>query len=136
MAANPKPKTIALLAEDAEFPKNASEGVRDHVKTFGLQMVYDKTYPPGTPDFTPIVHAIQATNPDMVFVASYPPGLGRHAARGNRKRAQDPILWRRHGRVAVHHRSSSSSGPSSTASSITIGGFRRRRCSSPGFSTS
>ena len=74
MAANPKPKTLALLAEDAEFPKNASEGVRDHVKTYGLQMVYDKTYPPGTPDFTPIVHAIQATNPDMVFVASYPPG--------------------------------------------------------------
>jgi branched-chain amino acid transport system substrate-binding protein len=74
MAANPKPKTLALLAEDAEFPKNASEGVRDHVKTYGLQLVYDKTYPPGTPDFTPIVHAIQATNPDMVFVASYPPG--------------------------------------------------------------
>jgi branched-chain amino acid transport system substrate-binding protein len=74
MAANPKPKTIALLAEDAEFPKNASEGVRDHAKTSGVTMVYDKTFPPGTPDFTPIVHAIQATNPDMVFVASYPPG--------------------------------------------------------------
>jgi branched-chain amino acid transport system substrate-binding protein len=74
MAANPKPKTLALLAEDAEFPKNASEGIHDHVKTYGLQLVYDKTYPPGTPDFTPIVHAIQATNPDMVFVASYPPG--------------------------------------------------------------
>ena len=27
----------------------------------------------GDADFTPIVHAIQATNPDMVFVASYPP---------------------------------------------------------------
>jgi branched-chain amino acid transport system substrate-binding protein len=74
MAADPKPKSLALLAEDAEFPKNASEGIRDHVKTYGLKMVYDKTYPPGTPDFTPIVHAIQATNPDMVFVASYPPG--------------------------------------------------------------
>jgi branched-chain amino acid transport system substrate-binding protein len=74
MAADPKPKTVALLAEDAEFPKNASEGVRDHAKTFGLKMVYDKTYPPGTPDFTPIVRAIQATNPDLVFVASYPPG--------------------------------------------------------------
>jgi branched-chain amino acid transport system substrate-binding protein len=74
MAADPKPKTLALLAEDAEFPKNASEGIRDHAKTYGLTMVYDKTYPPGTPDFTPIVHAIQATNPDMVFVASYPPG--------------------------------------------------------------
>lgn len=74
MAANPKPKTLALLAEDAEFPKNASEGVRDIAKQDGIDIVYDKTYPPGTPDFTPIVHAIQATNPDVVFVASYPPG--------------------------------------------------------------
>ena len=63
-----------MLAEDAEFPKNASEGVRDLAKQNGIKIVYDKTYPPGTPDFTPIVHAIQATNPDMVFVASYPPG--------------------------------------------------------------
>ena len=74
MAANPKPKTLALLAEDSEFPKNASEGIRDIAKEDGIKIVYDKTYPPGTPDFTPIVHAIQATNPDMVFVASYPPG--------------------------------------------------------------
>ena len=74
MAANPKPKTLALLAEDAEYPKNSSEGVRDHAKSYGLTIVYDKTYPPGTPDFTPIVHAIQATKPEVVFVASYPPG--------------------------------------------------------------
>ena len=74
MAANPKPKTLALLAEDAEFPKNASEGIHDLAKKYGIKIVYDKTYPPGTPDFTPIVRAIQATNPDMVFVASYPPG--------------------------------------------------------------
>lgn len=74
LAANPKPKTLALLAEDSEFPRHASEGIRDIVKQNGLQLVYDKTYPPGTPDFTPIVHAIQATNPDMVYVASYPPG--------------------------------------------------------------
>src|SRR5437660_2939317 len=74
MAKEPKPKTLALLAEDAEFPKNASEGIRDHAKQHEVKLVYDKTYPPGTPDFTPIVHAIQATNPDMVFVASYPPG--------------------------------------------------------------
>ena len=36
-------------------------------------MVYDKTYPPNTVDYTPIVRAIQATNPDAVFLASYPP---------------------------------------------------------------
>ena len=74
MAANPKPKTLALLAEDAEFPKNASEGAREIAKEDGIKIVYDRTYTPGTPDFTPIVHAIQAANPDMVFVASYPPG--------------------------------------------------------------
>ncbi|HXO03134.1 MAG TPA: amino acid ABC transporter substrate-binding protein [Stellaceae bacterium] len=74
MAATPKPKTLALLVEDSEFPRNASEGIHDIAKQLGIQLVYDKTYPPGTPDFTPIVHAIQATNPDMVFVASYPPG--------------------------------------------------------------
>jgi len=74
MAANPKPKTLALLAEDSEYPRNASEGVHDLVKEYGVQLVYDKTYPPGLPDFTPIANAIQATNPEMVFVASYPPG--------------------------------------------------------------
>jgi len=74
LAASPKPKTLALLVEDSEFPRNASEGIHDIAKKEGLQIVYDKTYPPGTPDFTPIVHAIQATNPEMVFVASYPPG--------------------------------------------------------------
>src|SRR5207237_5008861 len=69
MAKEAKPKTLALLAEDAEFPKNASEGVRDHVKQHELKLVYDKTYPPGTPDFPPIVHAIPATNPTTVFAA-------------------------------------------------------------------
>src|SRR5438477_7136929 len=42
MAADPKPKTLALLAEDSEFPKNASEGVRDFVKQYELDLVYDR----------------------------------------------------------------------------------------------
>jgi branched-chain amino acid transport system substrate-binding protein len=35
--------------------------------------VFDKSYPPTTADFTPILRAIQALNPDIVFVAAYPP---------------------------------------------------------------
>ena len=73
MAQNPKPKTIALVAADAEFARNALDGARTNAKKSGLKVVYDKTYPPGTPDYTPIVRAIQATNPDLVYVASYPP---------------------------------------------------------------
>ncbi len=71
-AQNPKPKTLALVAADAEYPRNASEGVRKNAKTFGLKIVYDKTYPPTTTDYSPIVRAVQATDPDEVFVASYP----------------------------------------------------------------
>ena len=73
MAGDPKPKTLAIVAADAEYPKNASEGARDTAKSMGLKVVYDKSYPPSTSDFTPIVHAIQATRPEIVFAASYPP---------------------------------------------------------------
>jgi branched-chain amino acid transport system substrate-binding protein len=66
-------KTIALAAADAEFAQNAVTGARKLAQEAGFQIVYDKSYPPPTTDFTPIMRAIQATNPDVVFVASYPP---------------------------------------------------------------
>jgi branched-chain amino acid transport system substrate-binding protein len=71
-AQNPKPKTIALAAEDAEFSRNACEGARNNVKKYGFDIVYDKTYPPNTPDFSPIIRSIQAANPDLVVFCSYP----------------------------------------------------------------
>jgi branched-chain amino acid transport system substrate-binding protein len=72
-AQNPKPKTIAIIGADAEFARNAADGARQNAKAAGLQIVYDKTYPPSTVDYSPIVRAIQATNPEIVYVASYPP---------------------------------------------------------------
>src|SRR5260370_40284373 len=72
-AQNPKPKTIAIVAADAEFAHAAADGARAAAKAGGYQIVYDKTYPPNTTDYTPIIRAIDATNPDMVFSASYPP---------------------------------------------------------------
>ena len=42
-------------------------------KKDGLKIVYDQTYPPSTADYSPIIRAIQATNPDLVLVCSYPP---------------------------------------------------------------
>jgi branched-chain amino acid transport system substrate-binding protein len=71
---NPPAKTVALISADAEFARNAASGARENAKKYGLQIVYDNTYPPGTADFSPIVRAIKAVNPDIVFVASYPPG--------------------------------------------------------------
>ena len=57
----------------ADFALAAAAGARENAKKDGFKIVYDKTYPPGTPDFTPIVRAIEATSPDIVYVASYPP---------------------------------------------------------------
>jgi branched-chain amino acid transport system substrate-binding protein len=70
---NPKPQTVALVGADAEYPHNALAGARQNVKRLGLKVVYDSTYPPTTVDFTPVVRAIKATNPDIVAVYSYPP---------------------------------------------------------------
>jgi branched-chain amino acid transport system substrate-binding protein len=70
---SPKPKTVALIGADAEFGKTACDGARDNAKKGGFDIVYDKSYPPGTSDMVPIVRAIAATNPDLVFACAYPP---------------------------------------------------------------
>ena len=66
------PETIALAYADAEFGQNACEGARENAKASGFNIVYDKSYPPSTVDFTPIVRAIQARNPDLLVICSYP----------------------------------------------------------------
>jgi branched-chain amino acid transport system substrate-binding protein len=73
MAQTPKPTTVAIVAADQEFSRNAADGARENAKAAGLNIVYDKTYPPSTTDFSPIVRAIQATNADLLVVCSYPP---------------------------------------------------------------
>jgi branched-chain amino acid transport system substrate-binding protein len=73
MAQAPKPQTVAIVAADQEFSRNASDGARENAKKAGLKIVYDKTYPPSTTDFAPIVRAVAATNPDLLVICSYPP---------------------------------------------------------------
>ncbi|MBV9824061.1 MAG: amino acid ABC transporter substrate-binding protein [Alphaproteobacteria bacterium] len=68
----PKPRTLALTGADAEFSKNAMEGTRSLAKRAGIEIIYDKAYPPATIDFTPIARAISAANADLVVVCSYP----------------------------------------------------------------
>jgi branched-chain amino acid transport system substrate-binding protein len=69
---NPKPQTVALANADAEFGVKACEGARENAKKAKLKIVYDKSYPPATTDFTPIVRAVQASNPDLFVICSYP----------------------------------------------------------------
>ena len=72
-AQKPKPQTVAILAADAEFAQSAAQGAREEIKKHGFKLVYDKSYPPSTTDFAPVVRAVQATNPDIVYIGAYPP---------------------------------------------------------------
>jgi branched-chain amino acid transport system substrate-binding protein len=72
-AQKPKPQTVAILAADAEFAQSTAQGAREELKKHGFRLIYDKNYPPSTTDYTPVVRALAATNPDVVFVGAYPP---------------------------------------------------------------
>ncbi len=83
MAMDPRPRTIAIAALDADFCQRAVESARHLARQHGLRVVYDRSYPPGTVDFSPIMRAIQAARPDLVYISSYPPdsaGLLRAAS--------------------------------------------------------
>ena len=73
MAQNPKPRTVSILAADAEFAKTASDGARANAQAAGLTIAYDGKYPPTTTDYAPVMRAVQAANADIVFAAAYPP---------------------------------------------------------------
>jgi branched-chain amino acid transport system substrate-binding protein len=72
MAQDPKPKRLAIVGADAEFQRKATDSARNHGKGAGLEIVYDRAYPPNTVDFSPIVRSLQAAQPDLVYLASYP----------------------------------------------------------------
>ena len=72
-AQQPKPQTVAIIAADAEFAQSAADGARRQIKKHGFNLVYDQNYPPSTTDFAPVVRAVQAINPDIVYIGAYPP---------------------------------------------------------------
>jgi branched-chain amino acid transport system substrate-binding protein len=72
-AQQPKPRTVAIIAADAEFAQSAADGARNQIKKHGFDLVYDQSYPPSTTDFAPVVRAVQAANPDIVYIGAYPP---------------------------------------------------------------
>jgi branched-chain amino acid transport system substrate-binding protein len=79
----PKPQTIALVAADAEYAQTVIAGARETVKRLGFKTVYDRSYPPSTVDYAPIIRAVNAANPEVICIASYPPdsvGLIRSAS--------------------------------------------------------
>ena len=68
----PKSTKVALIGADVEYSRNALDGARENAKSRGVDVVFERTYPLSSTEFTTVVRAMQATNPDFVFAATLP----------------------------------------------------------------
>ncbi len=64
---------IAMVNVADAFGIELAEAARPVFKKDGFEIVYDKSYPLGTQDLSPIVKGAKASNPDAFVAWSYPP---------------------------------------------------------------
>lgn len=72
-------KTAALLVEDSLYSRGVAAGVRELAKKHGVKVVIDQTIPADNQDFTAVISQIKQANPDLVYVATFPPFYIRFA---------------------------------------------------------
>jgi branched-chain amino acid transport system substrate-binding protein len=72
IAREQKLQTVAIVGADSDFAKKAADGAHDNASRMGFKIVYERSYPPSTVDFSSIMRGVQAASPDFVYVASYP----------------------------------------------------------------
>src|SRR5215470_1304764 len=69
----PYATNMAAAAMPVIMQHNTSaDGTRENATAGGFKIIYDQSYPPSTTDFAPVMRAVQAANPDIAFVATYP----------------------------------------------------------------
>jgi branched-chain amino acid transport system substrate-binding protein len=61
---------VAILQEDALFPRAAGAGAADHARTKGLDVVLHETYPRGTADFGPLLRRAAAADAQALAMAA------------------------------------------------------------------
>ncbi|MCG6874537.1 MAG: amino acid ABC transporter substrate-binding protein [Betaproteobacteria bacterium] len=64
---------VAMVNVADAFGIELAESARPIFKDAGLEIVFDKSYPLGTQDLSPIVKGAKAANPDAFVAWSYPP---------------------------------------------------------------
>jgi branched-chain amino acid transport system substrate-binding protein len=64
---DPAAKKVALVYEDDEFARDVMAGAEEHAKKLGLEVVFQRTYPKGVTDLTPLLSAMNSAKPDFVI---------------------------------------------------------------------
>jgi branched-chain amino acid transport system substrate-binding protein len=67
----PQPRTVALVAADAEFARNPVLGGRSNAARYGFEVIYEATYPLDTENFRPVIDDVAEHEPDLLFLCSY-----------------------------------------------------------------
>ena len=75
-------KTIALLVQETQFPKEVAQGIKEGAAKKGLQIVFESSYPPGTTDFGPLVLKGSRDPSGRDHRGDVPGGRRRDRARG------------------------------------------------------
>lgn len=70
MAAEQNLKSVAILQEDALFPKAAGAGAFELATKKGMNVLMHETYASGTEDFSPLLTKIKAKNIEVLGVAA------------------------------------------------------------------
>lgn len=65
--------TVALVAVADGFGIELSNGMRPALQRAGFRLTYDRSYPVGTQDMTPILAEAARGNPEVFVACSYPP---------------------------------------------------------------
>src|SRR5262249_7126359 len=73
LKAERRAKTIAFLIEDTSHPREVALGAIPKAKAIGLRVVLEEYFSPTTRDFSSIIAKIKSADPDVVYVAAYPP---------------------------------------------------------------
>jgi branched-chain amino acid transport system substrate-binding protein len=68
---SPTPRTVAILAADADFTKNPIVGARANAARYGLEVVSENKYSLATQDFAPLLREVGPSRPDILFLCSY-----------------------------------------------------------------
>jgi branched-chain amino acid transport system substrate-binding protein len=63
-------KRVAIITQDALLPKAVAKGTSDGARTLGMDVVLSEPYATGTADFSSILNAVKAANPEVLVVTS------------------------------------------------------------------
>ena len=66
-----KLKKVAIIYENSANGINMADGARANLKSLGLEIVFDQSYPAGTVDFAPMITTIKNSNADVVLPFGY-----------------------------------------------------------------